>query len=107
MTSVIQSVSGAVRRSGRGVTLLLTFGLCVVSILAPLAQRGVPVPARPGLQRDGITLLPNGWRIAPVGHHVQVGDLPLNMIPSPDGRFLVITNNGWAKPTKPASTSAC
>ena len=57
------------------------------------------MPVRPGLQRDGITLLPNGWRIAPVGHHVQVGDLPLNMIPSPDGRFLVITNNGWAKPT--------
>src|SRR4029450_9187029 len=99
MTTMIQSVCGSVRRSGRGATLLLTFGLCVISILALLAQRGGPLPLRPGLQRDGITLLPNGWRIAPVGHHVQVGDLPLNMIPSPDGRFLVITNNGWKKPT--------
>ena len=55
--------------------------------------------AWPGRQPGGATLLPNGWRIAPAGKHVQVGDLPLNMAPSPDGRFLVITNNGWTRPT--------
>ena len=47
----------------------------------------------------GETLLPNGWRIAPVGRHISIGDLPLAMAESPDGRFLLVTNNGFAKPT--------
>lgn len=43
--------------------------------------------------------LPNGWRIAPTGRHAAIGDLPLNMVWSPDGRYLIVTNNGWSKPT--------
>ncbi|HEY3202529.1 MAG TPA: bifunctional YncE family protein/alkaline phosphatase family protein [Thermoanaerobaculia bacterium] len=58
-----------------------------------------PTPAqRPGLDR-GVTLLPNGWSIAPAGRHVGVGDLPLAMVESLDGRYLVVTNNGVEKPT--------
>ncbi len=53
---------------------------------------------RPGRQK-GDTLLPNGWRIAPAGKHLPVGDLPLAMIQSPDGRYLIIENNGYAKPS--------
>jgi len=53
----------------------------------------------PGRDPGGVTLLPNGWRIAPAGRHIAVGDLPLAMAESPDGRALVITNNGYAKPT--------
>lgn len=83
----------------RGAALLLSFGACVIAIVGSYAQRGaIPAP-RPGRQRGGETLLPNGWRIAPAGRHVQVGDLPLNMAPSPDGRYIIITNNGWSKPT--------
>jgi YVTN family beta-propeller protein len=86
-------------RSYRGAALLLVFGACVIAIVGSYAQRGaIPAP-RPGPQRGGATLLPNGWRIAPAGHHLQVGDLPLNMALSPDGRFIMITNNGWSKPT--------
>jgi YVTN family beta-propeller protein len=66
--------------------------------IVPLAQRAAPRPARPG-QQGSVTQLPNGWRIAPVGRHSQIGDLPLNMVWSPDGRYLIITNNGWSKPT--------
>jgi DNA-binding beta-propeller fold protein YncE len=55
--------------------------------------------ARPGAQGAGVTLLPNGWRIAPAGQHLDVGDLPLAMALHPDGRHLVITNNGWSKPS--------
>ena len=40
-------------------------------------------PRWPGYQGDGVTLLPNGWRIAPEGRHVTVGDLPMNLVPSP------------------------
>src|SRR4029434_9103342 len=71
--------------------------LAGVSIV-PLAQRAAPRPARPG-QQGSVIQLPNGWRIAPVGRHSQIGDLPLNMVWSPDGRYLIITNNGWSKPT--------
>ena len=65
----------------------------------------VPAPARaqrpelPGPLGEGVTLLPNGWRIAPAGSHLDAGDLPLAMALHPDGRHLVITNNGWSKPS--------
>ena len=55
--------------------------------------------ALPGLQGDGTTLLPNGWRLAPAGKHLQVGNCPLNIAVSPDGRFAVVTNNGLSKPS--------
>ena len=54
---------------------------------------------RPGVLGGGVTLLPNGWKIAPAGRHIQVGDLPLSMVESPDGGSLLISNNGYAKPT--------
>ncbi|HEV2063740.1 MAG TPA: alkaline phosphatase family protein [Thermoanaerobaculia bacterium] len=61
----------------------------------------VPMPApaeHPGVER-GATLLPNGWRIKPAGRHITVGDLPLALAESPDGRFVVVSNNGYEKPT--------
>jgi len=82
----------------RGGILLAVFAVIVLWTLVPLAQRGAQPPRRPGRQVDGSTLLPNGWRIAPAGRHVQVGDLPMNMVPSPDGRFIVISSSGWEKP---------
>jgi DNA-binding beta-propeller fold protein YncE len=64
------------------------------------AMRAQPTPrvVRPGTDGD-VTVLPNGWRIAPAGRHVQVSDLPLNMSFSPDARYLIVTNNGYSKPT--------
>ena len=82
----------------RATVLLVTFGLLVAASLVPVAQRGPAPPARPGPQGDGSTLLPNGWRIAPTGRHLPIGDLPLAMVPSPDGRFVVITQNGYSAP---------
>ena len=76
---------------------LLT-GIVGVS-LVPLALQGPAQAPQPGPLGDGAILLPNGWRIAPAGTHRQIGDLPLAMVASPDGRFLVVTNNGWSKPT--------
>ena len=58
-----------------------------------------PAPQRPGVLGAGVTLLPNGWKIAPVGRHIQIGDLPLNMAMSPDGKYLIVANSGYAKPT--------
>jgi YVTN family beta-propeller protein len=61
--------------------------------------RSDPVVERPGPLGAGVTLLPNGWRIAPAGRHLDAGDLPLAMALHPDGRHLVITNNGWSRPS--------
>jgi hypothetical protein len=62
----------------------------------PLTTFGdAPSSMRPGALGGGVTLLPNGWKIAPAGQHVQVGSFPLAMVESPDGRYLFITNNGY------------
>jgi DNA-binding beta-propeller fold protein YncE len=80
---------------------LLAVLLFSIPVLAPAATapRANEPPARPGAQGGGTTLLPNGWRIAPAGRHVSVGDLPLAMVESPDGRYLIVSNDGYAKPT--------
>jgi DNA-binding beta-propeller fold protein YncE len=69
--------------------------LLVATTHAQAPSRG----ARPGKESRDVTLLPNGWRISPAGRHLTVGDLPLNLIESPDGRYLVVTSNGYSKPT--------
>jgi DNA-binding beta-propeller fold protein YncE len=38
--------------------------------------------------------LPTGWSLTPVGEHLPLGDLPLNMVVSTDQTRAVITNNG-------------
>ena len=78
---------------------LVLFGIVVTAAsLVPLAGPGPGAPVWPGYKGNGVTLLPNGWRIAPEGRHVTVGDLPMNVVPSPDGRFLAISTSGYTKP---------
>lgn len=79
--------------------VIITFLALATSGLVTVAQRAAPPPRRPGTLGNGVTQLPNGWRIAPTGRHAVIGDLPLNMVWSPDGRYLIVTNNGWSKPT--------
>jgi YVTN family beta-propeller protein len=67
--------------------------------LTPVAQRAADTVRRPGPVEDGATLLPNGWRIAPAGRHLPVGDFPMAFVPSPDGRYLIVSNNGYATPS--------
>ena len=73
----------------------------VLSLFAalPLTSGDVPPSLRPGPLGDGVTLLPNGWKIAPAGHHVQVGSLPLAMAQSTDGRYLFVASNGYLRPS--------
>ncbi len=39
-------------------------------------------------------VLPNGWHLTPAGKMLQLGDLPLNIAVSPNGKLAAITNNG-------------
>lgn len=74
--------------------------LLVLAVMLPAAaEASEKPPIRPGPQKGGVTLLPNGWRIAPAGRHITVGDLPLAMAESPDGKTLVVSNNGYTKPS--------
>jgi len=46
------------------------------------------------IRQTGQVLLPNGWKLSPVGRSLQLGDLPLNMQLSASGKLLAVTNNG-------------
>jgi DNA-binding beta-propeller fold protein YncE len=83
--------------SRRLLAALLLLLLLAAGLPAAAAQK--PKTSRPGRESAGVTLLPNGWRIAPAGRHITVGDLPLAMAESPDGRTLVVSNDGYSKPT--------
>src|SRR5262245_33382736 len=79
--------------------LLATAVLVSTIGLISVAQVGLPPGSSPGALGGGVTLLPNGWRIQAAGKHMAIGDLPLNMVLSPDGRSLIVANAGYASPT--------
>src|SRR5262249_22670640 len=67
-------------------------------VTACLSFCGV-VPAQESPQYAGPTkagfLLPNGGVVSPVGEQVPVTDLPLNILPLPDGRHALVATSGY------------
>ncbi|HUI08887.1 MAG TPA: hypothetical protein VL221_01105, partial [Bacteroidota bacterium] len=62
-----------------------------------LSACGAPLRTQlPGKLPDGRVLLPNGWILSPAGEQVEVGELPLTMAVSPDGRYVITTDDGTA-----------
>src|SRR5690349_11853188 len=52
---------------------------------------------RIGAQADGSILVPTGQRITPTGMHIEVGDRPLGLVRSPDGRtWAVVTGSNFS-----------
>jgi YVTN family beta-propeller protein len=77
-------------RDGLGLVLILLLGSgLAVAIAAQTSFFG-----RIGPRPDGTGILPNHWMLTPVGLQVEVGDRPLGIAATPDGRYLVISNNG-------------
>jgi hypothetical protein len=68
-----------------GFGLLALAAICT-AVLAVAQSSSPQIYAVPGKQDDGSVLLPNGWRIAPVGKHVAVETLPLNIVATLDSR---------------------
>ena len=69
--------------------LKLTLCIAAVSIsLQSIAQ----IPGK--IAATNQVLLPNGWKLSPVGRSLPLGDLPLNMQLSASGKLLAVTNNG-------------
>lgn len=42
-------------------------------------------------------MLPNGWSLSPAGKRIALGDMPLNLVVSPKGNLMAITNNGQSR----------
>src|ERR1700740_3632012 len=81
-------------RSFRFPSIILAF---VLNVLCGFSAFASDVE-RPGNVSKGVVLLPNGWRLASAGKHLPLDDLPMNMLESPDGNYLIVTNNGYSKP---------
>jgi DNA-binding beta-propeller fold protein YncE len=81
-------------RSNRFATMMLVAG-----VLISAASGRADTPQAPGPQDRGVTLLPNGWRIAPAGRAIHVGDFPMSMVATADGRYVIVSNNGWSRPS--------
>jgi YVTN family beta-propeller protein len=75
--------------------LLVIIGACSSSRLA-LTQRDLArgVPDVPGARGNGTVLLPNLWSLRPVGRQIPLGDFPVNIALSPNGRFAAVLHSG-------------
>ena len=80
------------------VTAILLAGAWSAAASAAQPSAPAPKPAARRMAAPKVTLLPNGWRISPVGRHINIGDLPMNMVMTPDGDHVIVTNNGYTQP---------
>ncbi|MBH8568758.1 bifunctional YncE family protein/alkaline phosphatase family protein [Microvirga sp. STS02] len=78
----------------------------LLPLLALLGCSGNPstkaAPEAPGvlpgpIAGTGQTLLSNGWKLNPAGTTTPLGDLPLSLKTSPDGRLAAVVNAGWGE----------
>ncbi len=70
--------------------------IAAILITLPFWSSGAQSPATrrlPG-SKGLSTLLPNGWTLTPEGAQIPVNDLPMNMVLSRDGRYVLVTTNG-------------
>ena len=65
----------------------------IFSLLFPLVIISASAQSLTSIESKRVRL-PNGWSLTPVGSSRSLGDLPLNMVVSPSGKYVAITNNG-------------
>src|ERR1700709_2149689 len=81
--------SSGTRRRWRmimGIALAGTLGLGGTALAMGLQHAG--------LGGDGTGVTPIGYTVTPAGKQTNLGDLPLGAVVSPDGRWLVVSNDG-------------
>ena len=81
------------RRSGRhrwtvAIAAAASVGLGAGSAVA------VDVALVPGPRPDGTAVTSYGWTVTPAGEQVTLGDKPFGTVLSPDGRTLLVSNDG-------------
>jgi YVTN family beta-propeller protein len=72
-------------------------GLGVVAlagVTGGVAALGLVSSGHPGPQGDGTAVTPTGWKVTPVGRQIALGERPYGLTRSPDGRTLLVSNDG-------------
>src|SRR5262245_17094036 len=75
------------------ITMLAVVFLFATSAPPTPAAKAPPPRDVPGQTADGRVRLPNGWFLSPAGKQVKVGDFPLGLAISPDGRTAAVTHS--------------
>jgi YVTN family beta-propeller protein len=81
---------------------LLVLSACLLAGVAVAQRKPAPAAGLPpsallsALEKTRVTL-PNNWSLTPAGRSLPLGDLPLNMVVSPAGNRLAVTNNGQSR----------
>ena len=65
----------------------------LICLLLPILGVGQSKTLTAQLASKRVTL-PNSWKLSPHGKSVSLGDLPLNLVVSPNKSYMVATNNG-------------
>lgn len=73
-------------------TVGITLGLVAALAIGGVAAFGRLLFAGPQPNGTGITT--TGWTVSPAGKQIQLGDRPYGMTLSPDGRTLLVSNDG-------------
>jgi YVTN family beta-propeller protein len=68
--------------------------LSLLSVCATTAVAATYESQTAGPRGDGTAVVPTGYQVTPAGKQTALGDLPLHEVASPDGRWLVTTNDG-------------
>ena len=74
-------------------SLYKKFLIIILLCLYSITFSQVKTTILPGVHKN-YTLLPNGWKLTPAGQQVPVGELPLNMLITKDGRYAITSNSG-------------
>lgn len=61
---------------------------------ATTTQPGDQKPRLPGMSPDGLMVLHNQWSLNPTGHHILLGDFPVNIALHPKGRLAAVLHCG-------------
>jgi hypothetical protein len=75
-----------------GLRVALSF-FVLLPVVATLTQKKAAAQFA-GPSEQGF-LLPNGWRLTPAGQQVLLTDLPLNIWPTPDGKYALVATSGY------------
>jgi YVTN family beta-propeller protein len=79
-------------RIARRLHTLLILGTLVVAAVSGFVSAAPPKTAGPS---DKGFVLPNGWVLTPAGRHVELTDLPLNILPLTDNRRVLVGTDGY------------
>src|SRR6516164_1701903 len=71
-----------------------TAAATLVAALLAVPCLSADKPQAAGPTDDGF-LLPNGWTISPAGRHVELADMPLNIVPLADGHSALVASSGY------------